>query len=159
GRVGGELANGLALYQLLVEGGYGYMPPTGPSNNARNASELLQRHGVPGLKYLDGSSRKAGAGRSNFVIWDEALLSTQAAAIEPLYSRDGSLEGLFDPVSQKAFLIAENLSPQTAPGTLMHEVGIHMAANQEMQPLLQRAHQLVRNRGSDPFLARVHSRM
>lgn len=49
--------------------------------DARAASELLRQHGSPGLRYLDGSSRGRGQGSHNYVIWDEALLTPEAAQI------------------------------------------------------------------------------
>jgi len=35
------------------------------------ASKVLSEAGVPGIKYLDGTSRKAGEGTRNFVVFDE----------------------------------------------------------------------------------------
>jgi hypothetical protein len=37
----------------------------------RQTSELLRSAGIPGLRFLDQSSRKKGRGTRNFVIWDE----------------------------------------------------------------------------------------
>ena len=36
------------------------------------ASEYLNQLGIPGIKYFDGSSRSAGEGTRNFVVFDEA---------------------------------------------------------------------------------------
>ncbi|MEI3354312.1 MAG: hypothetical protein V8R49_04905 [Duodenibacillus massiliensis] len=44
-------------------------------------------------------------------------------------SEDGAIQGVFDPESGKPYLIASNLSPETAPGVFVHEVGVHMAAD------------------------------
>jgi hypothetical protein len=41
---------------------------------ARKASEALLKQGIPGIKYLDGPSRRRGSGTSNFVIFDEDLV-------------------------------------------------------------------------------------
>ena len=49
------------------------------------ASELLLKHGIPGLRYLDGNSRADGEGNHNFVIWDEDLLTPEEAQIEAYY--------------------------------------------------------------------------
>lgn len=38
----------------------------------RNASLALQKAGVPGLKYLDNSSRAKGEGKQNFVVFDDS---------------------------------------------------------------------------------------
>lgn len=37
----------------------------------REASEALDAIGIPGSRYLDGSSRRAGEGTRNYVIWDQ----------------------------------------------------------------------------------------
>ncbi|CAB4135978.1 hypothetical protein UFOVP301_45, partial [uncultured Caudovirales phage] len=41
---------------------------------AKLASENLAKAGIPGIRYLDGSSRAAGEGTSNYVIFDENLV-------------------------------------------------------------------------------------
>jgi len=38
-------------------------------------SNVLKRQGIPGIKYLDGASRSAGAGSRNFVVFDENLIN------------------------------------------------------------------------------------
>ena len=47
------------------------------SRNAADASAALRQAGIPGIRYLDGGSRSAGAGSSNYVIFpgNESLLS------------------------------------------------------------------------------------
>ena len=40
----------------------------------RKASERLASLGIPGIRFLDGSSRAAGEGTSNYVIFDESLV-------------------------------------------------------------------------------------
>ena len=37
------------------------------------ASKMLREAGIPGIRYLDGSSRGAGQGTSNFVLFDDQL--------------------------------------------------------------------------------------
>ena len=41
-----------------------------------DASKLLRQHGIPGIRYLDGGSRGAGTGTSNYVVFpgNESLL-------------------------------------------------------------------------------------
>lgn len=71
---------GRGLYQLLTEGGYGYMRDVVPTSDQAGASKLLQSLGIKGIKYLDGSSRNAGDGSYNYVVFsgdDAAILSTQ----------------------------------------------------------------------------------
>lgn len=60
----------------------------------REASELLGRYGIPGLRYLDGGSRAAGEGSHNYVIWDESRLTPEAAQIQPLFSRGSAGSGI-----------------------------------------------------------------
>jgi len=42
-------------------------------NSDREASEILVAAGIPGLKYFDGTSRSAGEGTRNLVLFDENL--------------------------------------------------------------------------------------
>ena len=36
--------------------------------------KLWNKHGIPGIKYLDGTSRSSGEGTRNFVVFDEDLV-------------------------------------------------------------------------------------
>jgi hypothetical protein len=57
---------------------------------AKALIERLQKQGAPGIRYLDGSSRGAGAGTSNFVVFpgeEEALR---------ILERNGQPLGIFD---------------------------------------------------------------
>jgi hypothetical protein len=47
------------LYQALQQG-----------RTQKLASEALAKKGIPGIRYLDGGSRSAGKGTSNFVVFD-----------------------------------------------------------------------------------------
>lgn len=38
-----------------------------------DASEFLRQQGIPGIRYLDGGSRSAGQGTSNYVVFDDKL--------------------------------------------------------------------------------------
>jgi hypothetical protein len=40
---------------------------------AQKASEILKKHGIPGIKYYDGGSRTTGQGTRNFVVFDDKL--------------------------------------------------------------------------------------
>jgi tetratricopeptide (TPR) repeat protein len=53
---------GRALYKLL-------------SPNEKDATYLLQQKGIPGIKYLDGASRKHGEGTHNLVVFDDTLVT------------------------------------------------------------------------------------
>ncbi|MBK6615916.1 hypothetical protein [Ottowia sp.] len=57
------------------------------TGSPKAASEYLQSIGIPGLRYLDGNSRASGEGSANYVIWDEALLTPEAARIEAVYNQ------------------------------------------------------------------------
>jgi len=48
------------------------------------AAELLNAHGIPGLRYLDWDSSLKGEGTHNYVIWDESRLNKD---IETYYAR------------------------------------------------------------------------
>lgn len=55
-----------------------------PSGNKSEASERMLRHGIPGIKYLDGTSRSAGKGTRNVVIFDENLVKVLKRNNEPV---------------------------------------------------------------------------
>ncbi len=69
------------------------------------------------------------------------------------HSDNGDIQGLYDPASGKSYLIASNLSKDTAKGVFLHEVGVHMAADgagrAAMEPLIARAAQIVINGASN----------
>ena len=71
----GADTSGEGVYQALVS----------DLGSPRAASEALLAAGIPGLRYLDGNSRGRGAGSHNYVIWDERLLTPEAAQIKALY--------------------------------------------------------------------------
>lgn len=74
-RVSDKGKDGQSLYHMLVE----------QRGSPQAASEYLQSLGIPGLRYLDGNSRSDGKGSHNYVIWDEALLTPEAAQIQAYY--------------------------------------------------------------------------
>ena len=60
-------------------------------NNDKMASEELNELGITGIKYLDGSSRFAGDGSYNYVVFDDntvEILKTYYSA-----QQDGTIEG------------------------------------------------------------------
>lgn len=69
------------------------------------------------------------------------------------HSDNGDIQGLYDPASGKSYLIASNLSKDTAKGVFLHEVGVHMATDGSgraaMEPLIARAAQIVINGASN----------
>lgn len=57
------------------------------NNGARGSTEqILQKQGIPGIRYLDGGSRGTGAGTSNYVVFpgNEGLLSILERNGQPL---------------------------------------------------------------------------
>lgn len=60
-------------------------------------------------------------------------------------SSNGAIQGLYDPKTGKSYLIASNLTRESAPAVLLHEVGIHASADPSMKPVFRRAVQIVKN--------------
>ncbi len=74
-------------------------------------------------------------------------------------SANGAVQGFFDPQTGQSFLIADNLSAEAAPGVLMHEVGIHMAADGSMKALFNRAVLMLKAQKADPFMRAVQAKL
>ena len=76
-----------------------------------------------------------------------------------------SIQAVYDSSSRKVYLISDNISEGTAEGVFLHEVGVHMAADQnyrkDMSALIARARQIVMNgkRNGDKTATRVYQRM
>lgn len=60
-------------------------------------------------------------------------------------SANGSIQGAYDPLTQKVYLVADNLTTENARAVFMHEVGVHMAADGDMKAVFARAKQIVWN--------------
>lgn len=58
----------------------------------KGASELLLKHGIPGLRYLDGNSRNKGKGTHNFVVWDENAMSVEETYYQIGAKRKGEMD-------------------------------------------------------------------
>ena len=54
---------GQDLFRFLGDGGKG-----------QKSMDMWKSAGIPGIRYLDGSSRSAGSGTSNYVVFDDSLL-------------------------------------------------------------------------------------
>ena len=90
-------ATGQDVYAFLARRAAGAdTSAEGAQQGQRAASELLLAHGIPGLRYLDGDSRNAGEGSHNYVIWDEGLLTPEAAQIAPQYSRKQATQAAYE---------------------------------------------------------------
>ena len=77
-REGTEQPNTLATGQDL------YRDLSNYGDHGQAASEALGKAGIPGLRYLDGGSRRAGEGSHNYVTWDPEVLNRMK-----LLERDG----------------------------------------------------------------------
>lgn len=103
-------------------------------------------HGATDSRPTPGRTRGGAVADSYETILGATVLTVKR-------SEDGSIQGVFDPASGKSWLIASNLTPETAPGVLVHEVGVHMAADGSgraaMEPLIARAAQIVINGASN----------
>ena len=81
-----EQATGRDLYRRMHEG----LILSGKAQPAaikeQQAAEMLRRAGIPGIRYLDGGSRGAGQGSSNFVVFpgEESLLTILERNGQPL---------------------------------------------------------------------------
>lgn len=81
------------------------------------------------------------------------------------YSETGDVQGFYDKQTGKSFLVADNLTDETASSVLVHEVGIHMAADttnprgkRAMDGMIQRAGNLLKLEKS-AFMDSVRQRM
>lgn len=85
-KVFGDYDTGAEIYKLFSgEGGYG--SGLGADHlvrgSDREASLLLNQHGIKGIKYLDGSSRSAGEGSYNYVIFDDSAVNILQTFYQP----------------------------------------------------------------------------
>lgn len=87
------------------------------AKGAELASKMLAAAGVTGLRYLDGSSRKAGQGAHNFVIFDDSLVE-----VTEFYQReDAGKRGAIRFGPDRQFTIA--LLEKADLSTFLHESG------------------------------------
>ena len=59
---------GINIFDTIDTGGAAYQ-----AAGQGNIEKLMQQQGIPGIRYLDGGSRGAGAGTSNYVLFDDKL--------------------------------------------------------------------------------------
>lgn len=78
---------------------------------------------------------------------------------------DGLVQGFYSPDFGKAFLITENMTPQTAPAVFLHEIGVHMAHDSvlanKMEPLIRAAPDIYELgiKANDPVALAVYKRL
>jgi hypothetical protein len=65
----------VADYGANTTGENAYTRLTASLNGQDKATAALRQAGIPGIRYLDGSSRTSGAGTSNFVVFDPAHMN------------------------------------------------------------------------------------
>lgn len=101
----------------------GIKPPSFKSDKL--ASEYLHSLGIRGIKYLDGSSRNAGEGSYNYVIFSDDDVEIQAK-----FSKDlGAIEGAYVGNS-KAYIVANGISDlDRAARVINHELS-HLATEE-----------------------------
>jgi len=94
--VGGNEPTGSLIYNRLQEyfsrDSRDSIFSSSKADGAKDASQELNDVGIPGLRYLDNTSRGQGEGTHNYVIWDESVVSVQAvndeiAQAEAYFSR------------------------------------------------------------------------
>lgn len=78
-------------------------------------------------------------------------------------SDDGSIQGAYDPNTGVVYLVAGNLTEDSARGVFLHEVGVHMAysAREDMRPLTLQARNMINNgfKNGDARARRVKQRL
>jgi hypothetical protein len=90
---------------------------------------------------------------------DGGISIVDARSLDIKRSANGAIQGFFDPQTGQSFLVADNLTAEAAPGVLMHEVGIHMAADGSMKALFNRAAMMLKMQKGNPFIKAVQARM
>lgn len=93
----------------------------------KSASKYLLSKGIPGLKYLDGSSRKKGEGNYNFVIFDDSLVEIKNKFYQDQQSPKGAVQFANGQTLITLFKSADF-------STFLHETG-HIFMN-EMESLI-----------------------
>lgn len=107
---------GQELYELIADN-----PTTIRAPGDKAASDYLHSIGIRGIRYLDGSSRSAGEGTSNYVIF-----SDDDVAITAKYAKEnGGIRGATLP-DGRIVLVLENLNADNFNGVFAHE-GFHSA--------------------------------
>ena len=90
---------------------------SGSISNDAAASAAINAAGIPGLRYLDGSSRQADEGTRNYVIFDDSRVSVQSYEQSAGRGPRGSIQFAEDGKAVITLFETANLS------TLQHELG------------------------------------
>lgn len=92
-------------------------------NNSQKASQELNDLGIKGIKYLDGNSRNEEQENYNYVIFADENVGTPE-----LLMSGGIPRGIFDPKTNKIYLIADTMKANEVQGVILHEL-LHRAIN------------------------------
>lgn len=106
--------------------------------NAQQANALLAA-GIPGLRYLDGTSRGKGEGSANYVIWDEAAIRDVKTFYQPAdgtgKTARGSIQFPRAGIGNGESLV--RLAETADRSTFLHEMGhfyLEVLANESIAP-------------------------
>ena len=92
-------------------------------DNSQKASQELNDLGIKGIKYLDGNSRNGEQENYNYVIFADENVGTPE-----LLMSGGIPRGIFDPKTNKIYLIADTMKANEVQGVILHEL-LHRAIN------------------------------
>ena len=119
-----ESTTGEAAYRALATD----LSISGNGQPEKTASMLLNEYGIPGLRYLDGTSRSKGEGTYNYVIWDEDTVTVEAVNDELRQAQEQEFEqrrrgmiSMFEDVAQGESVIT--LLEGADLSTFLHETG------------------------------------
>lgn len=135
-RAKGYRGTGLSLYNIRAE------------NNKTSSPESVGRKSPPQLNETGGL---------------DSIVPQDSLDVK--YSKEGKIQGIYDPRTGKSYIIAGNIKKGEAKGVFMHEVGVHMAADQQfrkvMEPILKRGLQIVvnGNANGDPIAKEAYKKL
>ena len=108
-----------------------------------NAPSSVSRHQQGRNGGIRAESRSVEFNDSSFIENGRGGVEIDGVIIKR--SDNGSIQGVYDPRTQKVYLVADNLTDENARAVFMHEVGVHMAADGDMKAVFARAKQIVWN--------------
>ena len=125
-----------------------------PTTASTSPSPTGSRHvggGADSLSSRIDSERHALATDASIGLGERASMGTTTIVteegLEIKHSDNGEVQGIYDPSTRKSYLIASNIKAGDEKGVLVHEVGVHMAADKTggMRAEVTRAVQIVVN--------------
>ena len=141
-----------------------------PTTASTSPSPTGSRHvggGADSLSSRIDSERHALATDASIGLGERASMGTTTIVteegLEIKHSDNGEVQGIYDPSTRKSYLIASNIKAGDEKGVLVHEVGVHMAADKTggMRAEVTRAVQIVvnGNANGNSTADRAHRRM